>query len=93
MANANDDDLERRCKSYLSAGPPASMTGYVPGSLVEVVIAHGAKGCELDPELRELGELALLESAAIDAHGDPATRQYLRQGLDLVREIVHNAGR
>jgi hypothetical protein len=35
--------LAERCKSYLKQGPPEHMKDYVPGSMTEVIIAHGAR--------------------------------------------------
>ena len=38
------------------------MTNYVPGSLTEIIIAHGANQDPLDPELMEIASIILLES-------------------------------
>ena len=51
--NKSTSDLASECQSYLDAGPPEHMTSYVPESLTEIIIAHGAQSKTLDPELRE----------------------------------------
>ncbi|MCO6046734.1 hypothetical protein NG895_22790 [Aeoliella sp. ICT_H6.2] len=80
--------LQIECRNYLEAGPPAHMEDYVPGSLTEIVIAHGAKGASLDPELVELGEIIVMESESLSDVEDPAIREYMQQGADLVRRVV-----
>jgi len=34
--------LANRCKKYLALGPPENMTNYVPDSITEIIISHGA---------------------------------------------------
>jgi len=86
MAGAGD--LAIRCRTYLEKGPPKTMKEYVPGSLTEVIIAQGAQGAELDPELRELGGLIMLESANYKSYKDAATRKYMQLGAQLVQEVL-----
>lgn len=88
MKRSPAPDLRRRCTAYLEAGPPARMTGYVPGSIAEVIIAHGANATPLDDELSELGRLALEQEAEVRATPDPEIRDYLLAGLHLVREVL-----
>lgn len=64
------------------------MDNYVPESLTEIVIAHGARGEPLDPELAEIGGIILMESDSMSDIEDPAIRAYMQQGADLVRRVL-----
>ena len=88
MSNTPDDNLATRCQAYLDAGPPAQMTDYVPGSLTEIIIAHGAQNRELDSELREIGEIVLLEAQSFDSYKDEGVRDYMKRGAALVSEVL-----
>jgi hypothetical protein len=88
MTNPPDSNLATRCQAYLDAGPPAQMTDYVSGSLTEIIIAHGAKNRELDSELREIGDMVLLESQNFDSHKDAGIRDYMKRGAELVSEVL-----
>src|SRR5262249_9128116 len=56
------DALNVRCRDYLEKGPPLHMTNYVPGSVTEMIIAHGVQGKHLDAELSDAAEIILLEA-------------------------------
>jgi hypothetical protein len=84
------DDLASRCRGYLEAGPPAHMEDYLPGSLTEIIIEHGADGRELDPELREIAGHIVLEARSFDAIGDAEIRAYLMCGATLVGEVLRS---
>jgi hypothetical protein len=86
--NSAGPSLPERCRSYLENGPPAHMTSYVPGSLAEVVVAHGAKELPLDPELREIGQIILNERTTIERESDLEVRAYLQSGIDLVDAVL-----
>ena len=87
MSNGNlGDSLASRCREYLSNGPPEHMTDYMPESLTEIIIAHGAKSLPLDPELREIGGLIVMES--FDSYSDEVIRRYMQQGAKLVEEVL-----
>jgi hypothetical protein len=64
------------------------MENYVPESLTEIVIAHGARGESLDPELAEIGGIILMESESISDIEDPAIREYMQKGADLVQRVL-----
>ncbi len=82
------EDLPARCRQYLETGPPPQMTDYVPGSLTEVIIVHGAESCNLDPELREIGGIILAELSNFSSYSDPAIREYMQQGVKRVEEVL-----
>jgi hypothetical protein len=83
-------DLTSRCREYLSKGPPKHMTDYAPESLTEIIIAHGARSIPLDPELKEIGGLILLESSNFNSEADQEIRDYLKEGARLVKEVLAN---
>jgi hypothetical protein len=82
------NDLRARCRAYLDSGPPPSMTNYVPGSLTEIIIAHGAESLPIDPELLEIGGIIVSESDNRKPDADLAVREYMRVGAALVREVI-----
>lgn len=86
--NTAGDALPQRCADYLKAGPPPHMTNYVPGSLTEIIIAHGARSQPLDPELREIGGIVLREADSFSRISDETIRSYMQQGVDLVAEVL-----
>ena len=86
--NTAGDALPQRCADYLKAGPPAHMTNYVPGSLTEIIIAHGARSQPLDPELREIGRFLPREADSFSRITDEAIRSYMQQGAALVAEVL-----
>ena len=88
FGRSKKDDLSARCRAYLEAGPPAHMTDYVPESLTEIIIAHGAESIPLDAELQEIAGLVLEESSDFDSYDDDAIRAYMQQGADLVKEVL-----
>jgi hypothetical protein len=81
--------LSERCTKYLEAGPPSHMTDYVPESLTEIVIAHGAKGEALDPELTEVASIILIESD-VSSIPDAEIRDYMLNGANLVKEVLES---
>ena len=83
-------NLSERCKKYLEAGPPSHMTDYVPESLTEIVIAHGAKGEALDPELMEVASIILMESDDLGSITDSEIRDYMLDGAKLVKEVLES---
>jgi hypothetical protein len=91
MSDDADDNIASRCRAYLEGGPPAHMNNYVSGSLTEIVIAHGAKKRALDPELREIASLILLEAQRFDSYTDAAIREYMKRGAELVAEVLARA--
>ena len=64
------------------------MTNYVPGSLTEIIIAHGARSQPLDPELREIGGIVLGEADNFSRISDAAIRSYMQLGVALVAEVL-----
>jgi hypothetical protein len=64
------------------------MTNYVPDSLTEIIITHGARSLPLDPELREIGGIVLREAGSFSRIADEAIRCYMQQGAALVAEIL-----
>lgn len=83
-----ETDLQIACRTYLEQGPPAHMDNYVPGSLTEIIISQGAEGESLDPELTEIAGIILLESESLSDIEDPAIRDYMQNGADLVRRVL-----
>jgi hypothetical protein len=84
-----DMTLAERCAAYLRQGPPSQMTDYVPGSMIEIIIAHGAKSLALPEELREIGTLALDDAFEVAGKSpDAAIRTYLEAGAGLVKEVL-----
>ncbi|WP_298546301.1 hypothetical protein [uncultured Aquimarina sp.] len=83
-------DLAIRCQTYLQSGPPKHMSDYVPGSLTEIIIAQGAQGNKLDPELVEMASIILDEAQSIQKTEDHEIRDYLLQGSVLVNEILNS---
>jgi hypothetical protein len=84
LANA----LAQRCAEYLRVGPPANMTSYVPGSLTEIIIAHGARSQPLDPELTEIAHLIVDDTEDYSRTADETIKAYLRRGHDLVADVL-----
>ena len=80
--------LAKRCQTYLETGLPASMTNYVPGSLTEIIIGHGANQVQLDPELQEVATIILFEAEDMSNGDNKAVNEYMKQGVLLVREII-----
>lgn len=83
-----ETDLAKRCREYLEAGPPTHMQDYVPESLTEILIAHGAQQQEIDNELREIGSIIILESDDLTNIEDIEIRNYMTTGTNLVQEIL-----
>ncbi|WP_339613609.1 hypothetical protein [uncultured Rubinisphaera sp.] len=81
-------NLQSDCREYLEKGPPEHMENYVPESLTEIVIAHGAKGEPLDAELAEIASIILMESASLSEIKDDEIRQYMQNGADLVKRVL-----
>lgn len=88
MNSDAQDTLAFRCRAYLEGGPPVHMTDYMPGSLTEILIAHGAQNRVIDPELREIGSIILLESENFDSYEDAEIRDYMKRGSALVAEVL-----
>jgi len=65
------------------------MTDYVPESLTEIIIAHGARSIPLDAELREIAELILQENS-FSGISDTSIRTYMELGASLVREVLEH---
>lgn len=82
--------LAVRCKTYLEAGPPQHMTDYVPESLTEIVIAHGAQNKKLDPELMEIAGIIGMESEDLHKTEDSEIREYMVLGAKLVQEVLNS---
>ena len=87
-SSKTDQSLTLDCRRYLSDGPPRSMSAYVPGSLTEIIIEHGAQGIELDAELREIAGLIIEDAADFAGAESPEVRTYLLRGAALVRAVV-----
>lgn len=81
-------NLQSDCRDYLEKGPPEHMANYVPESLTEIVIAHGAKGEPLPPELAEIASIVVMESESIPEIEDDEIRQYMQDGADLVKRVL-----
>src|SRR5262245_23946203 len=86
------DALKARCRAYLEKGPPLHMTNFVPGSVTEIIIAHGAQGKHLDGELSDAAEIILVEAEDLIGIEDPEIRDYMLQGAALVREVLRVHG-
>jgi len=83
--------LQTRCQEYLDIGPPTIMENYIPGSLTEVFIFHGANNKIIDSDLMKLGSLILLESSDYEnSDKDIQIKNYLITGARLVKEIMKN---
>ena len=82
------NELPQRCAEYLRMGPPAHMTNYVPGSLTEIIIAHGARSQSLDPELAEIAQLIVGDTEDYSGTDDETIKAYLRQGHNLVADVL-----
>ncbi|QDU51218.1 hypothetical protein [Gimesia panareensis] len=80
--------LQSDCTSYLQQGPPVHMENYAPGSLTEIIIAHGASAEPIDAELAEIGSIILMESESIAETEDPTIRDWLQQGANLVKRVL-----
>jgi len=66
------------------------MTDYAPDSLTEIIIAYGADGRELDPELSEIAALIVNDSSSFDSCDDEVIREYLKRGAILVEEVLRS---
>ena len=85
-------ELRARCATYLKNGPPEHMVDYVPNSLTEIIIAHGANGEALDAELSEIAGIIVSEPQ--DHFGaDAEIRQYMQEGVRLVAEVLRIHGK
>ena len=82
--------LVSECQSYLQTGPPRQMTHYVPESLTETIIAHGVQLKSLDPELKEIGSMIIMESESFDEIKDPEIKAYMLKGVELVRRVIES---
>ena len=80
--------LQSDCRSYLEKGPPTHMENYVPESITEIVIAHGARAEPLDSELSEIASIILIESSSFSEIEDKEIRQYMQSGADLVQRVL-----
>ena len=80
--------LQTECREYLELGPPVHMDNYIPESSTEILIAHGAKGEPIDPELAEIGGIILMESSSHSNINDPEIRRYMQKGADLVKRVL-----
>ena len=81
--------LADECRDYLQAGPPASMTSYVPDSITEMIIAQGAHGAKLDGELREIAGIILMETETDPGEYENAeVKAYMERGVVLVRRVL-----
>jgi len=83
-----ESPLQTECREYLEKGPPKHMVDYVPESLTEILIAHGATGESLDPELTEIGSIILMESESLSDIEDPEIREYMQKGAELVQRVL-----
>ena len=81
-------DLKTRCQVYLEQGPPSSMDDYVPESLTEIIIAHGAQETKLDDELLEVASIILMEGEDFTDILDSEVRSYMLTGSQLVEEVL-----
>ena len=90
FSNKKKVKLAKRCQAYLDAGPPSHMHDYVPESLTEIIIAHGAQQQALDPELRELGNIIVGESQDLDTIEDREIREYMNTGAQLVQAVLES---
>ncbi|WP_086934201.1 hypothetical protein [Agarilytica rhodophyticola] len=89
--NQRDLTLAERCKKYLQDGPPPHMEDYVPESLTEIIIAHGAQSEPLNDELKEIGSIIQMEADDTNDIEDEEIRGYMREGFDLLAEVLNNA--
>jgi hypothetical protein len=65
------------------------MTNYVPGSMLEIILGHGAKSLPLNPELRELGGFAVRDACeSVQRQREEAICEYMRVGAELAKEIL-----
>ena len=80
--------LSDRCQEYLEAGPPVHMRSYVSGSITERIIAIGARGESLDPEVAELARIALKDAVGFANIEDVEIRRYMEEGASLLSELV-----
>ena len=80
--------LAEECQAYLKAGPPAHMKDYVPGSMTEIIIAHGAQNKKLDPELVEIGSIVAAEVESLKEIDDPEIKAYMLRGAELVKRVL-----
>ena len=92
-------ELEAQCRAAFAFSPPSMsapspdlpspvhMSDYVPESLTEVIIAHGARSMPLDAELREIAGLILQDSDGREI-SDAAIRAYMEEGTSLVRRVL-----
>lgn len=82
------NNLAQKCLDYLASGPPAHMEDYVPESITEIIIAHGAQQEKLDEELKEIGQILLIETDDFSDISDPQIRDYMEQGAKLLQAIM-----
>lgn len=80
--------LSERCHNYLMSGPPQHMEDYVPESLTEIIIAHGAQKKKLDDGLMEIGQIILMESDDYSDITDDQIREYMQEGTKLMQEVI-----
>lgn len=90
LSNSKEKELAQECHQYLMDGPPASMTDYMPESLTEIIIAHGAQNEKLNDELLEVASIILMESSDFSDIEDIATKQYMEKGASLVQRILQS---
>lgn len=84
-----ESGLAKKCREYLDAGPPSHMDDYVPESLTEIIIAHGAQNQKLDGEILEIAGIILMESEDLANIEDQAIREYMVTGAQLVEEVIN----
>ncbi|MEP4051335.1 MAG: hypothetical protein ABJN22_03730 [Litorimonas sp.] len=64
------------------------MSNYVPGSLTEIIIGHGANKQPLDVELMDVAMIVLFEAGEEKDYENKAVENYMKQGFQLVGEIL-----
>ncbi|NNE58802.1 MAG: hypothetical protein HKN36_11910 [Hellea sp.] len=66
------------------------MTNYVPDSVTEIIISHGAQGRALDSQLRAAGSIILLEIESEDdvEYENEEIKNYMDRGAELLALVL-----
>lgn len=80
-------DLTEQIKLFLNSEPPKGVA-YVPGSLVEMLLATYAVEGRLDKDATELMKLCQIELDIAVAEKTGADKAFFAESADLVREVL-----
>jgi hypothetical protein len=87
-------ELQQRAKRFLAMPIPEGMD-YVPDSVAERFIVEYAEAGKvtLDPELRELLQIVVMESSVVEDAQPGSQEAFMNESAFVLREILNEASR